>query len=163
MSMINIYTDSSFNDKYRVAGVGVVMDFGVEKKMFKNCFNLPNNNTGELAAIWFALSIARKYNPPFIIYTDSQTAIDYINGVAEKKKELTAEQLKNRLELKKWAYRIKKIMPNDCQIIHIKAHTGHHNDHATNNDHADKEAKNAVYKYIKSLPENNRFLDQRER
>lgn len=154
--MIKIYTDSSFNDKYKVAGVGVVIDLEIEKKLFKNCFKLPNNNTGELAAIWYALSIARKYKPPFIIYTDSQTAIDYINGVAEKKKDLTPEKIRNRLELKKWAYRIKKIMPIECQILHIKAHTGHHNDNAVNNAHADQEAKNAVYKYINSLLEDTR-------
>lgn len=149
--MIKIYTDSSFNEKYRVAGIGVVIQNGPDKKVLNNSIKVSNNNIGEMCAIWYALNIARRYSGPIEIYTDSQTAINYINGFTPKNKELTLEQKINRLELKKWAYRINKIKPDDCQIIHVKAHTGKYSDHAINNAIADLAAKNGFFHYMQNI------------
>lgn len=154
-----IYTDSSFNDKHKVAGIGCVIIDGQKRRIFSNWIKLANNNLGELYAIYYALTIAGGKPGPHTIYTDSQTAIAYITGNI-KDKPLTPEQQKNRLECRKWAYRINQIMPEGLKIEKVKAHTGHYQRNAVNNAMADLLAKEGVVKFFEtitpSVPQNYR-------
>lgn len=145
-----IYTDSSFNDQYRVAGIGCIIIDGEKRRIFSNWVKLANNNLGELCAIYYALTIARGAPGPHIVYTDSQSAIAYISGNI-KDKPLTPAQQKNRLECRKWAYRINRIMPVGLKIEKVKAHTGHYQIHAINNAMADLLAKEGIVKFLNSV------------
>lgn len=150
---MKIYTDSSFNEKHGVAGIGCVIIDGEKRRVFSNWAKLDNNNLGELCAIYYALSIARGSPGPHTIYTDSQTAIAYITGNI-KDKPLNPAQQKNRLECRKWAYRINRIMPADLKIEKVKAHTGHYQTHAINNAMADLLAKEGIVKFFETLTPN---------
>lgn len=154
-----IYTDSSFNDKSKVAGIGCVLINGENRRVFSNWVKLPNNNLGELYAIYWALTIARKYPGPHTIYTDSQTAIAYITGNI-KDKPMTPEQQRKRLELRKWAYRINRILPEGSKIEKVKAHTGHYQTHAVNNAMADILAKEGVVKFLNTVRQTPRQPDR---
>lgn len=145
-----IYTDSSFNDQYGVAGIGCIIIDGEKRRIFSNWVKLANNNLGELCAIYYALTIARGAPGPHIVYTDSQSAIAYISGNI-KDRPLTPAQQKNRLEYRKWAYRINRIMPVGLKIEKVKAHTGHYQIHAINNAMADLLAKEGIVKFLNSV------------
>lgn len=87
MPMITIYTDSSYNEANQVAGIGCVAIEGEKRRIFSTYHKLSSNNEGELFAIWYALLIYP--NKPVKVYTDSQTAISYINGNVREDKPLT--------------------------------------------------------------------------
>ena len=144
-----IYTDSSFNEKSKVAGIGCVLISGQKRYTFSNWIKAANNNIGELYAIYYALNIARRYPGPHTVMTDSQTAIGYITGNI-KDKEGTPEQVRNRLECKKWAYRINQISPEGIILGKVKAHTGHYQRDAIQNALADLLAKEGVVKFLES-------------
>lgn len=145
-----IYTDSSYNEKHGVAGIGCLIIDGEKRRIFSNWIKLPNNNAGELYAIYYALTIASSATGPHTVYTDSQTAIAYINGTI-KEKPLTPQQQKNRLECQKWAYRINHFKPEGLTIEKVKAHTGHYQIKAVNNAMADLLAKEGIVKYLNTL------------
>lgn len=144
-----IYTDSSFNEKSKVAGIGCVLISGQKRYTFSNWIKAANNNIGELYAIYYALNIARRYPGPHTVMTDSQTAIGYITGNI-KDKEGTPEQVRNRLECKKWAYRINQISPEGIILGKVKAHTGHYQRDAIQNALADLLAKEGIVKFLES-------------
>ncbi len=148
-----IYTDSSYNDKHGVAGIGCLIIDGEKRRIYSNWIKLANNNLGELYAIYYALTIAGSKPGPHTIYTDSQTAIAYITGNI-KDKPLTPEQQKNRLECRKWAYRINRIAPEGLKIEKVKAHTGHYQRNAVNNAMADILAKEGIVKFFETLTPN---------
>ncbi|MBQ8465699.1 MAG: hypothetical protein IJ545_06795 [Alphaproteobacteria bacterium] len=152
-----IYTDSSYNERFGVAGIGCLIIDGEKRRIFSNWIELPNNNVGELYAIYYALTIASRATGPHTVYTDSQTAIAFIQGTI-KDKPLTPQQQRNRLECQKWAYRINRIMPEGLTIEKIKAHTGHYQTGAINNAIADLLAKEGIVKYMNAhnLPERKR-------
>jgi len=147
---MRIYTDSSYNEKHGVAGIGCVIICGEQRRVYSNWIKVSNNNLGELYAIYYALNIARKFPGPHTIYTDSQTAIAYISNNI-KDKPGTPQQLKNRLECKKWAYRINSLMPEGTKLEKVKAHTGYYQPHSINNSIADTLAKEGVMKYMMSI------------
>lgn len=145
-----IYTDSSYDQKNGVAGIGCLIIDGKKRRIFSNWIKLPNNNVGELYAIYYALMIAGSRTGPHTIYTDSQTAIGYING-SVKDKPGTTQQIKNRLQCKMWAHRINKIAGANLKIEKVKAHTGHYQTNAINNAMADLLAKEGIVKYLNSV------------
>lgn len=149
-----IYTDSSYNERFGIAGIGCLIIDGEKRRIFSNWIKLPNNNAGELYAIYYALIIASQATGSHTVYTDSQTAIAYING-SIKEKPLTPQQQKNRLECQKWAYRINHFKPTGLTIEKVKAHTGHYQTKAINNAMADLLAKEGIVKYLitQNLPE----------
>lgn len=154
-----IYTDSSFNDKHKVAGIGCVIICGQQRRIFSKWIKTENNNIGELYAIYYALELIREYPGPHTLYTDSQNAIAYISDNV-KDRPLTPKQQKNRLECRKWAYRINQIAPQDLKIEKVKAHTGHYQFKAINNAMADLLAKEGIVKFLNSIKQMPRKLSR---
>lgn len=154
-----IYTDSSFNEKHGVAGIGCVIICGQQRRIFSKWIKAENNNIGELYAIYYALELIRQYPGPHTVYTDSQNAIAYISDNI-KDRPLTPKQQKNRLECRKWAYRINQIAPQGLKIEKVKAHTGHYQFKAINNALADLMAKEGVVKFLNSLTQSVRTPDR---
>lgn len=146
-----IYTDSSYNDKHGIAGIGCLIIDGEKRRIYSNWIKIENNNLGELYAIYYALTIASAEEGPHTIYTDSQTAIGYIEGTI-KDKSGSPQQIKNRLQCKMWAHRINRIIPEGIKIEKVKAHTGHYQFSAINNAMADLLAKEGVVKFLATLP-----------
>lgn len=154
MPRVVIYTDSSYNDKHRVAGIGCVIIEGQSRKILSNYQKLSSNNEGELFAIWFALLTCP--NKEVTLYTDSQSAINYINGNYPKNnphRPLTLEQKENRARLKIWSYKIRQLLKNNpsFRVEHIKAHTNRYQFHYMQNQMADLLAKEGVAKYFATL------------
>ncbi len=154
-----IYTDSSFNEKHGVAGIGCVIICGQQRHIFSKWIKAENNNIGELYAIYYALELIKQYPGPHTVYTDSQNAIAYISDNV-KDRPLTPKQQKNRLECRKWAYRINQIAPQGLKIEKVKAHTGHYQFKAINNALADLMAKEGVVKFLNSLTQSVRTPDR---
>lgn len=150
MPMITIYTDSSYNEANQVAGIGCVAIEGEKRRIFSTYHKLSSNNEGELFAIWYALLIYP--NKPVKVYTDSQTAISYINGNVREDKPLTLKQRENRARLRILAYKINQLRKNNpsFQIEHIKAHTNRYQVHYIQNQIADLLAKEGIAKFFAS-------------
>ena len=80
--MIEAYTDASFDKDNGVAGVGIVIIDGHKRKDYALFVPCRTANAGELFAIHLACILT---HGQATIYTDSQTAYQYIiNGVSEK-------------------------------------------------------------------------------
>ena len=144
------YTDASYDDKRKIAGLGVVIQIkrgGVTKEhTCRNFLPCPNNNYAELFAIHQALILLagskyRNSNSEITILTDSQTALDYINGLREKeyedkhKKEWTKQQWINHKQMQLLTYKIRKMCIGN--VIDYKKVKGHCKDfreaHLVNN------------------------------
>lgn len=139
--MIIAYTDANF-DKRGVAGIGIVIIENGKRKeyaLFTKCRTI---NAAELFAIHLANILT---HGQAVIYTDSQTAIAYINKEV-KDKPRNRQQYLNHLECKYWAYQIGKNAP---KVYKVKAHTNHRNEHAGNNKLADTLAMLGALKYDK--------------
>lgn len=77
------YTDASFDKENNIAGVGIVLINGQERKDYALFVPCRTANAGELFAIHLACILT---HGQAVIHTDSQTAYQYIiNGVSEKK------------------------------------------------------------------------------
>jgi ribonuclease HI len=152
--MVKIYTDSSYDDKKRIAGIGCVIIRGSERHIFSNNFKASTNNEGELFAIWFALNLCP--NEKVTLYTDSLSAINLIENPNPKDKTLTPEQRENRARCRYWAYKIRQQIKNldSFEVEHIKAHTGKFQQHYINNQLADllaREGRAKFYEQEKAL------------
>ncbi len=129
--MIEAYTDASFDKENGVAGVGIVIIDGHKRKDYALFVPCRTANAGELFAIHLACILT---HGQATIYTDSQTAYQYIiNGVTEKKR--TQEQYLNHLECKYRAYQIKRC--KGVTVVKVKAHKRHYDKDAANNMVAD--------------------------
>lgn len=129
--MIKAYTDASFDRDRNVAGVGIVIIDGQKRRDYALFVPCRTANAGELLAIHLASILT---HGQATIYTDSQTAYQYvINGVAEKKR--TREQYLNHLECKYWAYQIKRSL--GVSVVKVKGHRRHYDKDLANNMVAD--------------------------
>ncbi|MCM1324737.1 MAG: hypothetical protein NC218_11510 [Acetobacter sp.] len=129
--MIQAYTDASFDKENNIAGIGIVIINGQKRRDYALFVPCRTANAGELFAIQLANILT---HGQATIYTDSQTAYQYIiNGVGEKKR--TREQYLNHLECKYWAYQIKR--STNISVIKVKAHKRHYNKDSANNMVAD--------------------------
>ena len=127
---MKIYTDSSFDNKNGIAGIGVLIINGQKRRSISTWIKCRTNNEAELFAIHLA-SILTHGNG--VIYTDSQTAISYINKEI-KDKPRTKEQFLNHKYCEYWAYQIRK---REIQVDKIKAHTNNFQTHYIHNRQAD--------------------------
>lgn len=144
------FTDASYDDKNKVAGWGVVIQItknGVTKEHpYKGYLKCSNNNLAELYAIHQALIFlaGNKYKTEatkLTIYTDSQTALDYINGLREKEYEhkkrgiWTKSQYINHKQLQLLAYKIRKMcIGGTVEYKKVKGHCRDFEDeHLVNN------------------------------
>lgn len=112
--MIKAYVDSSWRDG--IAGFGIFIKDGVKEKIFSNWIRTDNNNYGELWAIYQAAIICACHDA--VIYTDSQTAIQYLNKAIKDKKR-TPEQYIRHQQMKVLAYKINRL---GVRVEYIKGH-----------------------------------------
>ena len=109
------YCDSSYDDKRKIAGVGVVIEDGSKRRVVSNWIKAQSNNEAELFAIHLASILTEGKGE---IYTDSQTAIGYIKGEI-KDKPRTKEQYIRHKHCEFWAYQIRN---RNINVTKIKAH-----------------------------------------
>lgn len=139
------YTDSSFDQRLNVAGIGILIQDGQHERNFYLFTKAPSNNWAELFAIKMAGILTHNQAE---IYTDSQTAIQYINKqIGEKERSKKQYIIHKQCEL--LAYEIRA---QNLHIEKIKAHTHNFQLHSMGNRMADLNAKRGLARYY----ENNR-------
>lgn len=143
---MEIYTDSSWQNG--VAGIGIYVVDGVKTRQISNCIPCENNNLGEMWAIKIACILSG--GSKATIYTDSQTALDYI---ADRVRKKSPSEFKNKsqyityMQMRLLAYEIRKINPS-ITFEKVKAHRHDFRMGHINNSMADLLAKQG---YAKSL------------
>lgn len=140
--MVVAYTDASFDKDNGVAGIGIVIIDGENRRDYAVFVPCRTANAGELFAIHLASVLT---HGQATIYTDSQTAYQYVvNGVSEKKR--TREQYLNHLECKYWAYQIKR--SKGLSVVKVKGYRRHYDKDLANNMVADSLAFLGRSKYF---------------
>lgn len=142
---IEIFCDSSFDNKRHVAGWGVVVKNGEKQRTYSGWLPVDNNNIGEIFAIHTACVLLG--GEKGTIYTDSQTAMMYINNQVRDKPR-TQSQYINHMTMKFWAYKIRKF---GLEIKKVQAHQKNFNLINLNNNMADLCAKTGLSKYYLTL------------
>lgn len=137
------YSDASFDDKKKVAGWGVVIDKGIKTSPVSNWIPCEDVNYAELFAIYEAGILLGGSG---VVYTDSQTAIDYIYGRIRDDKPRNHQQYIKHQQKKVLAYKINKL---NLDVRKIKAHSKEIKENELNNNEADIEAKKGLMKYYK--------------
>ncbi len=124
--MIKVWVDSSYDDKRNIVGVGIVVQDGNKRRTYSNWTKARSNNAGELIAIHIGSILTHGQG---IIYTDSQTAINYINKQI-KDKPRTTDQYLNHKECEYWACQIRR---RGIKVEKIKAHQHNFQTHSIGN------------------------------
>lgn len=138
--MVTAYTDASYDERRGVAGIGILVQDGQHERNYYLFVKAPSNNWAELFAIKMAGVLTHNQAK---IYTDSQTAIQYINHqIGEKERSKKQYIIHKQCEL--LAYEIRK---QDLIIEKIKAHTHNFQLHCMGNRMADLNAKRGLAKY----------------
>lgn len=128
------YTDSSFDERQNVAGIGILVKEGEKERIYSTWIKAYSNNEAELFAIYLAGILAEQKG---VIYTDSQVAIDYIQGNI-KDKPRTREQYIRHRHCELVAYKIRRL---GLDIGKLKGHRHVYQGHAIGNNIADLLAK----------------------
>lgn len=145
---MEIYTDCSFMEKEQIAGIGILVNDGQKQRSYSNWIFSPSNNYGELFAIYEAAILTG--GKPSTIYTDSQTALDFIHNNIRIKKREDFKKLEQYLcyqEMRVLAYKIRKVSPN-IKFEKVKAHRRDFRVGHLNNSMADLLAKRGLSKYM---------------
>ena len=138
---MEIFTDSSFDEKNKVAGIGLLIKDGVKQKTISNWIPAPDNNFGEIWAIYLASILMN--GKEGTIYTDSQTALSYIHG-HDTDKPRTQEQYIRHQRMRLMAYKIRKLKP---KVEWVKGHTHTYKSNSVSNSLADLLAKQGRSKF----------------
>ena len=138
--MIKAYCDSSFDEKLGIAGIGIIIDYGTKRKLVSNWIKAQSNNEAELFAIYLASILTEGKG---IIYTDSQTAISYVEGDI-KEKPRDKEQYIRHMHCEYWAC---KLRHRDVHPQKIKAHQNIFQTHSMGNRFADLAANEGRAKF----------------
>lgn len=135
------YTDASYDERLGIAGIGILIQDGQHERVHSYFAKAPNNNWAELLAIKLAGVLTEG---KATIYTDSQSAIDMINGRFNHEKERTKKGYiaYKQCELIAWEIRAQRLT-----IEKIKAHTHNFQVHLIGNRMADLLAKRGRGKY----------------
>lgn len=138
---MDIFVDSSFDEKRGIAGVGIYIKNGVKEQCISNWMTVDNNNYSEMFGIYLASILMQ--GKQGTIYTDSQTALAYINNQV-KEKPRTKEQYVKHQRLRLLAYKIRRL---GCNIEKVKAHEKKYQKLSLGNNMADLLAKNGRAKF----------------
>lgn len=133
--MIAAFVDSSYDIKRNVAGIGIVLDNGIKQRNISNWIPAVSNNYGEMYAIYLAAILLNGRKG--VIYTDSQTAIQYIYHTI-KDKPRTHEQYIQHKQMELLAYKIRRL---NIPVEKTKAHMKSFNKDFVRNNMADLLAK----------------------
>jgi ribonuclease HI len=110
---MQIWTDASFNDKTKEAGLGILvrklLKNGIKETKYAIKCKADDNNQAELLAILYGLRSVDNSEKIHII-TDSQTAIDCIHSPESKpnKYKYVVRQIQQELKGKRWKIYHKK-------------------------------------------------------
>lgn len=113
---MKIFTDSSFDENKNVCGIGMYIENNGVNTTISNFIYTNDNNYGEMYAIYLAALLGHGKN--CTIYTDSLTAVDYIEDHI-KEKPRTNEAFERHQRLKLMAYKIRQLKPD---IRWVKGH-----------------------------------------
>ena len=138
---MEIFCDSSFDDKNKIAGIGLLIKDGVKQRAISNWVKAPNNNFGEIWAIYQAAILMGGKDG--VIYTDSQSALAYVeNRVREKPR--SKEQYENHQRMRLMGYKIRKL---GVKVEWVKGHDKQMKNSSLSNNMADLLAKMGVTKF----------------
>lgn len=138
---MDIFVDSSFDEKQGIAGIGLYIKNGVKERCISNWMHTDNNNYSEMFGVYLACILMN--GKEGTIYTDSYTAIAYINDQIRDKPR-TREQYFRHQRMRLLAYKIRKL---GCNIQKTKAHEHTYQKNAMGNNIADLLAKNGRTKF----------------
>lgn len=114
---MRIYTDASYDEKRKIAGIGILVCKGERRDLISNWCEAKSINEAELKAIYLACVLSG--GEPCEIVTDSQTALQYIHeGVKDKPR--TKEQYIRHKHCEFVAKKIKKF--KNITFTKIKGH-----------------------------------------
>lgn len=135
------YCDASFNERLNMAGIGILIQDGQHERNYYLFTKAPSNNWAELFAIKMAGILTHNQAE---IYTDSQTAIQYINRqISDKERSKKQYIIHKQCEL--LAYEIRA---QNLYIEKIKAHTHNFQLHSMGNRMADLLARRGLARYF---------------
>lgn len=141
---MKIFTDSSLDEQKGVAGIGLYIMRGAQNETVSHWIKTDDNNFAELWAIYQASILA--YGKDCIIYTDSQTALQYINGNENIEKLRTREQYIRHKQMQLLAYKVRRLKPH---VEWTKGHLKYYQENAIGNQIADNLSKQGRAKYYK--------------
>lgn len=140
---MEIWTDASFDQQKKVAGLGIVIKKGMKEKSYSLWIHADNINIAEIFAIHLACVLSG--GEKSTIHTDSMTALAYINKQVRENKPRTREQYINHNKMKFWAYKIRKF---NVDVQWTKGHKKGLYMDSLNNNMADLKAKYGLSKYL---------------
>lgn len=140
---MEIFCDCSFDSKNKIAGIGLLIKDGVKQKTISNWIQAPDNNFGEIWAVYQAAILMGGRDG--VIYTDSQTALAYVQDRI-KDKPRTREQYENHQRMRLMGYKIRKLKAN---VEWTKGHVGNFKQKSVDNALADCLAKQGRSKFYR--------------
>lgn len=140
---MEIFCDCSFDSKNKIAGIGLLIKDGVKQKTISNWIQAPDNNFGEIWAVYQAAILMGGRDG--VIYTDSQTALAYVQDRI-KDKPRTREQYENHQRMRLMGYKIRKLKAN---VEWTKGHVGNFKQKSVDNALADALAKQGRSKFYR--------------
>ena len=141
---MKIFTDSSLDEKKGVCGIGLYIMRGAQNETVSHWIKTDDNNYGELWAIYQAAILG--HGKDCIIYSDSMTAIQYVNGNENIEKLRTQEQYIRHKQMQLLAYKVRKLNPH---IEWTKGHLKYYQENAIGNQIADNLSKQGRAKYYR--------------
>lgn len=140
---MEIFCDCSFDSKNKIAGIGLLIKDGVKQKTISNWIQAPDNNFGEIWAVYQAAILMGGRDG--VIYTDSQTALAYMQNKV-KDKPRTREQYENHQRMRLIGYKIRRLKAN---VEWTKGHVGNFKQKSVDNALADALAKQGRSKFYR--------------
>lgn len=141
---MEIYCDCSFDEKNKVAGIGLLVKEGARQNAISHWIKAPDNNFGEIWAVYQAAILMGGKDGT--IYTDSQTTIAYINNLI-KDKPRTIEAYERHQRMRLMAYKIRKL---NARVKWVKGHNKQMKEDSLSNNIADILAKMGINKYLQN-------------
>ena len=133
---MKIFTDASYDDKRKIAGIGIYIVKGASNRTISHWIETDNVNHAELWAIYQASILGSCRD--CTIYTDSLTAIQYVEGREKPDKLRTREQYIRHKQMQFLAYQIRRLKPN---LQWTKGHKKYYQENAIGNQIADNLSK----------------------
>lgn len=143
---MEIWTDASFDQHRKVAGLGIFIKKGLKEKSYSIWIPADNINVAEIFAIYLACILSG--GEKSTIHTDSMTSLAYIKKEVRENKPRTREQYINHNKMKFWAYKIRKF---DFDFVWTKGHRKGLQIDSLNNNVADINAKKGLGKFYLTL------------
>jgi ribonuclease HI len=132
--IVNVYTDGASSGNPGPSGIGVVMQYGTQRKELSEYIGRATNNVAELLAIYKGLAAVKNKRLPVRVYTDSSYAhgVLALNWMPKKNLELIAAIRKSMAAFA------------DIRLVKVRGHHG-----IVENERADELATAAIRNAVK--------------